>query len=143
MAADIITIRVTFEPNIYRDIEIAASASLYKLAEAIVKAYHFDFDHAFGFYSNLTGSYYKSLLRYELFADMDEPAEGSLSVKKTKVGDAFAKDKTKFLFLFDYGDVWTFKTERLSAGAKVEKVKYPRVTNIVGDGPEQYPEFEE
>ena len=36
--------------SIYRDIEIAAGMSLYRLAEAIVAAFGFDFDHAFGFY---------------------------------------------------------------------------------------------
>ena len=143
MADDIITIRVSYEPEIYRDIEIGASASLSKLAEEIVKSFDFDFDHAFGFYSKLTGNFYKSPMKFELFADLGEAKDGALSVKKTKVIDAFAKDKTKFLFLFDYGDEWTFKTERLSAGAKVAKVKYPRVTNIVGDGPEQYPDMEE
>lgn len=51
-----LTFRVSLEPKVYRDIEIAASATLYKLAEAIVSAFDFDFDHAFGFYDKLTGS---------------------------------------------------------------------------------------
>ena len=33
--------------SIYRDIEIEGFKSLYKLAEAIVTAFCFDFDHAF------------------------------------------------------------------------------------------------
>ena len=41
------------EVSVYRDIEIEPSKSLYKLAEAIVAAFGFDFDHAFGFYSGL------------------------------------------------------------------------------------------
>jgi hypothetical protein len=36
------------EPSIYREIEIASSRSLYAFAEAIVTAFDFDFDHAFG-----------------------------------------------------------------------------------------------
>lgn len=39
--------------SIYRDIEIEPSKSLYRLAEAIVTAFGFEFDHAFGFYSGL------------------------------------------------------------------------------------------
>lgn len=35
--------------SIWREIEIEASTSLYTLAEAIVAAFGFDFDHAFGF----------------------------------------------------------------------------------------------
>lgn len=37
-----------------RDIEIDPAKSLYLLAEAIVSAFGFNFDHAFGFYAGLT-----------------------------------------------------------------------------------------
>jgi hypothetical protein len=50
----IIRVALEHEKSIYRDIEIEASKSLYSLAEAIVAAFGFDFDHAFGFYSGLT-----------------------------------------------------------------------------------------
>ena len=143
LADDIITIRVTFEPGNFRDIEIAGSASLYKLAEAINRAYGFDFDHAFGFYSKLTGNFYGSPVKYELFADMGEPSEGARSVKKTTVAEAYGKDKAKLLFLFDYGDEWLFKTERTASGPKAAKVKYPRVAKAEGEAPEQYPDVEE
>ena len=143
MADEIITIRVTFEPGIFRDIEIAGSASLYKLAEAITHAFGFDFDHAFGFYSKLTGSYYRSPVKYELFFDTGDPSEGARSVMKTSVAEAYGKAKAKFLFLFDYGDEWLFKTERTGAGPKEAKVKYPRVAKSEGEAPEQYPDVEE
>ncbi len=52
---DTLIIRVALEGevSIYREIEIEGSKSLYRLAEAIVAAFGFDFDHAFGFYSGL------------------------------------------------------------------------------------------
>ncbi|MGQ0484895.1 MAG: IS1096 element passenger TnpR family protein [Hyphomicrobiales bacterium] len=142
-AQDILTICVTFEPGVFRDIEIAGSASLYKLAEAIVRAFDFDFDHAFGFYSKLTGNYFDAPVKYELFTDMGEPTEGARSVKKTQVAEAYGKDKAKFLFLFDYGDEWLFKTERTGAGSKLPKTRYPRVAKSEGEAPEQYPQWEE
>jgi hypothetical protein len=37
------------EPAIYREIEIESQRSLAALAKAIVEAFDFDFDHAFGF----------------------------------------------------------------------------------------------
>jgi hypothetical protein len=88
-------LRVALDREISCDIEIAASASLYKFAEAIVRAYGFDFDHAFGFYGKLTGSYLASPVRYELFADMGEAEAGSLGVKKNSVAEAFAKAKAR------------------------------------------------
>jgi hypothetical protein len=45
--------RARLSPRIYRDIEIESTRSLYDLAAAIVQAFGFDFDHAFGFFSNL------------------------------------------------------------------------------------------
>jgi hypothetical protein len=140
---EILTIRATVAPGVYRDIEIAADASLYKLAEWINRAYGFAFDHAFGFYSKLSGHFYDSPVKYELFFDMGDPSEGARSVKKTAVAEAYAKDKAKLLFMFDYGDEWLFKTERIGSGEKVAKVKYPRVAKSEGEAPEQYPEYEE
>lgn len=139
----IITIRVTLDTGVYRDIEIAADASLYKLAEWINRAYGFAFDHAFGYYSKLSGNYFDSPFKYELFFDMGDPSEGAQSVKKTTVGEAYGKDKAKLLFLFDYGDEWLFKTERIASGLKVPKVKYPRIAKSEGEAPEQYPDYEE
>ena len=41
------------DKKISREIEILENASLYKLAEAVVDAYDFNFDHCFGFYDTL------------------------------------------------------------------------------------------
>jgi hypothetical protein len=74
--------RVRLWPKVYRDIEIDSRKSLYDLAAAIVRAFGFDFDHAFGFFSKLTGHIYDSPVRYDLFADMDVGST-ALSVKRT------------------------------------------------------------
>ena len=50
--------RASLRPKLYRDIEIDSGKSLYDLAEGIVGAFDFDLDHAFGFYSKLTGHYF-------------------------------------------------------------------------------------
>ena len=60
------------EEDCYREIEIPGGRSLYALAEAIVDAFDFDFDHAFGFYSALGENYHDSEVSYELFVDMGE-----------------------------------------------------------------------
>src|SRR6185503_15893162 len=51
-------LRASLKPKLYRDVEIDGAASLAALAEAIVVAFEFDFDHAYGFYSTLTGRYH-------------------------------------------------------------------------------------
>ena len=136
---------------IFRDIEIPENKSLYNLAEAIVAAFDFDFDHAFGYYSDLDWDYYDSKIRYELFADMvmenagkdsgDQPEAGS--VKRTKISQAFNEVKQKMQFVFDYGDDWRFEIEIRDFAEKAKGVKYPRILDAKGVSPEQYPDWEE
>ena len=47
------------------------------------------------------------------------------------------------LFLFDYGDDWMFLVECKDLLDPTIKVKYPKVIEMVGKAPEQYPECEE
>lgn len=47
--------RVSLNVRVYRDIEIPSTATLYAFAGSITKAFDFDFDHAFGFFSKLAG----------------------------------------------------------------------------------------
>ena len=140
---DTLIIRAALEgkASIYRDIEIEASKSLYRLAEAIVSAFSFDFDHAFGFYSGLTSaSMMRAHPRYELFADMGEADPGILGVKKIQVVRAFPAIGHSMLFLFDYGDEWRFRVKLKKTGKKIAKVRYPRIVATHGEAPEQYPD---
>ena len=78
------------DKNVIREIEILESSNLYKLAEAIIKSYDFDFDHAFGFFSTISERWYKSEKKYELFTDLEdiEPtgAESKKILKSVKSG---------------------------------------------------------
>jgi hypothetical protein len=125
--------------SIYRDIEIEASQSLYQLAQAIVQAFDFSFDHAFGFY---TGRKPATLMRehpmYELFADMGEADPGVLGVKKTPVSRAFPAIDHAMTFVFDYGDSWHFNVSLKQTGTKLAKVRYPRQVTTRGEAPVQY-----
>jgi hypothetical protein len=129
--------------SIWREIEIEASGSLYKLAEAIVAAFGFDFDHAFGFYSGLTAAkMMRQHPKYELFADMGNAEDGALSVKRTSLSQAFPAIGHSMIFLFDYGDGWHFRVSLREARSKVAKGRYPRVVASRGDAPAQYDDWD-
>ncbi|ANY85221.1 hypothetical protein BB934_44370 (plasmid) [Microvirga ossetica] len=133
-------IRVTLqdEPTTYREIEVESRKTLSNLAEAIVHAFGFEFDHAFGFYSKLTGQdVMRSQPKYELFADMGEATEAK-SVEKSRIVDAFPDVGHIMLFMFDYGDDWRFVVEVIRLGQKAAKTRYPKVLKKVGKAPEQY-----
>jgi hypothetical protein len=143
---DTLILRVALEHDrsIYRDIEIEGSKSLYKFAEAIVAAFGFDFDHAFGFYSGLTPAKMLAMNpRYELFADMGDADPGVLSVKKTKISQAFPAVAHTMMFLFDYGDDWHFRVSLSGPGKKGGKARYPRVVAARGEAPAQYPDADD
>lgn len=135
--------RASLKAKLYREIEIEGSRSLSDLAEAIVGAFDFDFDHAFGFYSKLTGHYHESPEQYELFADMEGGDSDAKSVERTKIALAFSKVGKKMLFLFDYGDDWRFQVELTALGAKAPKTRYPRMVAAMGEAPSQYPDEDE
>ena len=134
------TFRVSLKPKVYRDIEIEGSRSLRDLAEAITGAFDFDFDHAFGFYSKLTGPYQESPERYELFADLEDTESDAQSVERTKLAEAFAAVGKTMLFLFDYGDEWRFQVQLTARGETKPKTRYPRLVATMGDAPSQYPD---
>jgi hypothetical protein len=135
--------RASLTPKVYRAIEIAGTSSLYELAQAIVRSFDFDFDHAFGFYNKLKGNIYDSSVRYELFVDMGESEGQAKSVKRTRVGDAFPSVGTKMRLLFDYGDEWHFLVELVERKPKEPKVKLPRLLISAGQAPAQYPDPED
>ncbi len=138
MKDKIFTFKVYFEEKVYRVIEIPGEKSLYDLAEAIVKAFGFNFDHAFGFYNNIE-NLYESDEVYELFVDMGQSEPGKKGVKDEDVCDVFELHK-QMIFLFDYGDDWMFLVECKAISDRVSKVRYPKVAQKVGKAPEQYPE---
>jgi hypothetical protein len=141
--SETLVFRASLKPRLYRAIEIAPASSLYQLAQAIIRSFDFDFDHPFGFYSNLKGNIYKSPVRYELFVDMGEDDGEARSVRRTRVTEAFPSNGIKMRLLFDYGDHWEFLVEFVERKLKEPQVKLPRVLTSVGEAPPQYADPED
>lgn len=139
----IYTFKISVNKGIYRVLEIRGNKSLDDFAAAILKAFDFDMDHAFGFYDNIK-NIYKSSEVYELFFDIPdcEATEGAQSVEHTRLDKVFELKK-KMIFLFDYGDDWHFLVKCIKISEPVAKMKYPRVIEKVGASPEQYPSYED
>lgn len=135
--------RASLGKGVYRAFEVADTSSLYVLAQAIIRSFDFDFDHAFGFYGKLKGNIYDSPVRYELFVDMGENEGDARSVKRTHVVEAFPSVGTKMRFFFDYGDGWEFLVELVKRKSKEPKVKLPRLLISAGKAPAQYPDPED
>jgi len=126
-----------------REIEINSGASLFRLAEAILAAFGFDLDHAFGYYDNLD-DHYDSTDVHTSFADFldDTDPDHGKSVKKTRVSAVFSPG-TRRLFLFDYGDEWHFLLTCLDTGRPGRAGQPAKVVASKGKAPPQYPEEED
>lgn len=140
---DILCFKVSLGAKLYRRLEIDGADSLEDLAFVINRAFDFDFDHAFGFYSDLRNPYSKRGRCFEIFSDMEERNNGIPGVRATKIVDAFQKRGAKMLYLFDYGDEWHFLVEMEDRKAPEKKLRYPRIVEKRGKAPEQYPEPED
>lgn len=127
----------------YRVLAVPAEFSLYELAELIVEAFDFDFDHAFGFYDNVK-DWTKSRECYELFKDLEQEEEFFIepspchSVKRTRLSEIFTEDRKRWLFLFDYGDEWHFIVDLKGIEPPEEGVSYPCILESFGEAPPQY-----
>ena len=128
-------ISVSLGTGCYRHIQISANATLYKLHQAILKAFEFEDDHEHAFFMD---------------NHVWSPADAYFS-SKAEAGDRLTKKYTlkklqlakgqKFKYVFDFGDEWEFQCKVLRE--LEEDTKTPLVIRSVGESPEQYPDWEE
>lgn len=128
-------ISVSLGTGCYRHIQISANASLYKLHQAILKAFEFEDDHEHAFFMD---------------NHVWSPADAYFS-SKAEAGDRLTKKYTlkklqlakgqKFKYIFDFGNEWEFQCKVLRE--LEEKTDIPRFIRSAGESPEQYPEWEE
>lgn len=128
-------ISVSLGKGCYRHIQISASATLYKLHQAILYAFEFQDDHLHAFFMDnrcwsRVGAYYST----------DEMADGR-DTKKYKLKDLRLSEGDRFKYIFDFGDEWRFQCKVLRK--LEESTKTPIVIRSVGEAPEQYPVFDQ
>ncbi|OGF48900.1 MAG: hypothetical protein A2231_10430 [Candidatus Firestonebacteria bacterium RIFOXYA2_FULL_40_8] len=129
-----------------RKIQIEAEKTLYKLADAITKAFGFFFDHPFGFYSDFKRGGSDSKIGFELFADLELDEGPSRphfkGVEKVKITAAFKTVGDKMLFFFDYGENWEFSVELKEIREGENQGMKTAVIESTGRAPIQYPPCE-
>ena len=128
-------ISVSLGTGCYRHIQISANATLYKLHQAILKAFEFEDDHEHAFF--MDNHVWSSADAY--FSSKAEAGD-RLTKKYTLKNLQLAKGQ-KFKYVFDFGDEWEFQCKVLRESE--EDTKTPLVIRSVGESPEQYPEWEE
>ncbi len=119
----------------YRHIQISGNSTLQELHNAIQDAFQFEDDHAYGFFmDNKRWSDWDCY--YSPGAD-----DGYRSAGKCTLDQAGLCKGKKFLYLFDFGDEWTFQCKVLKVVE--EDTPVPMILKSKGKSPEQYPNWEE
>ena len=125
------------------DLVFTGDWSLYHLAESLIEALGFDFDHAFEFCDDLEDPY-RSKERYSVFAGVELEADDVIErgVKDTSVREVFTKGRD-MLFHFDFGDDWFFHVTCTDVQESSARRKSRKITARRGQPPVQYEEEEE
>lgn len=128
-------ISVSAGTGCYRHIQISKSATLYKLHQAIIRAFDFDDDHAHAFFmDNHYWSEYRAFLSMKMSGD--EKLTKSCKLEKLNLSKG-----SQFKYLFDFGDEWRFQCKVLRE--LEDTVDIPCVIRSVGESPEQYTDWDE
>ena len=122
------------------EIAVPENSTLYQLAETILEAFDFDFDHMVGFSDNWKNNR-ESKECYELFIDegMDGFPNCKGGIKKTHLKKFFKTPKQRALMLFDYGDEWHFIIDFKKIEKAKENEEYPKILKREG---KPFPQYE-
>ena len=103
----------------YRVIEISDNRKLSTLAEEILDAFDFDFDHLYEFI--MSGEMYRS---HDVYVAPGIDGERSANIKLDKLG---LEKGRKFLYHYDFGDDWLF----IVSVQKVTEEDGPHETEVI------------
>ena len=131
---DIYTFRVDlkYAPGIWRKIEIKGSQSLHHLHQAIVEAFEREDDHLYAFFMNNKA--------WDISAEYGPPygETDARNSMKARINSLGLQIRSKFLYIFDFGDDWEHPVTLLSIRKEIPKGKFPRVVASKGEAPPQY-----
>jgi hypothetical protein len=131
---------------ISRTIEMLGEQTLEDLHYSIFNAFDRLDEHMYEFQIGGKGPHDPKAKRYFLRAKF----EGSFGdskpagdVKKTTLDSLNLKVDQAFGYWFDFGDDWWHQINVLAIENKVPKMKYPQVTERIGESPPQYVDYDE
>ncbi len=132
-----IVLSVSVGKGCYRHIQVSANETLEGLADTILWVFGFYNDHAHAFFmDNKVWSMADCFYMAEV--DIDEEYRHTCDYKLYQL--KLQKDD-KFQFVFDFGDEWRFQCKVLRTID--EDTAAATIVRMVGEPPEQYPNYEE
>jgi len=133
--------RIILDANedVFRDVEIEASASLEDFHNTVTQAFGFGGQEMASFY--ISNELWEQGEEIALFDMSEEP--GSLrTMGETKLEDVVSKQQTKLIYVYDFLNLWTFLVELAEVTDREEGRSYPNLMFAHGQIPEDAPDKE-
>jgi hypothetical protein len=125
--------------DVFRDIEIEASASLEDFHNAITQSFGFDGQEMASFYT--TNELWEEEEEISLFDVSDEPG-GVRIMAETFLEDVVDEENTRLLYVYDFLNMWTFMVELADIAEAESGQQYPNLMYSHGQIPEEAPDKE-
>ena len=127
--------KVSLGRGLWRRIAIPGALPLEELAETIIGAFEFTYDHLYRFS-------YRNRFGVETHVNHSYLDEGPWT-SEVRVGDVPLQEGQSMTYLYDFGDWWEFKVmlERLDPPDRA--MKEPAILEARGEAPQQYPSWDE
>lgn len=127
------TFKVSLTSGIWRKVVLSGQHTMNHLHKVIIDSFNFDNDHLYSFFMDgIKWSNDCIACEYDNF--------GHPNASKIRIGDIGLESGQRFLYLFDYGDEWTFTVE-MEHIRELESVPFQPYLKIgKGKAPVQYRE---
>lgn len=152
----ILKVALSHSKRVWRKIAILSDQTLDNLHETIFVAFDRYDPHMYSFYLTKKGN--RSRTRFAEAPEYTHPYNFEESetnfgfgfsrkkmydASKTKISDLKLKEKSKFEYLFDFGDEWLHEVTIEKIEDEFKKAKYPQILKKNGESPPQYPDYDE
>ncbi len=127
------------DEDVFRDIEIQASATLEDFHNAIVQAFGFDGQEMASFYKS--NEFWEEGEEICLFDLGEEPGKIRI-MSDTFLDEVVSEEETKLIYVYDFLSMWTFMVELADIGEVEDGVMYPNLMYVHGQIPAIAPEKE-
>jgi hypothetical protein len=125
--------------DVFRDIEIAADATLEDLHNVISQSFQLQGDEMASFYAS--DEDWNQGEEYCLF-DMNDGASPLKKMYDTLISDAMDKTNPRMIYIYDYLTMWTFTIELADIAGPLDGTSYPQVIFDMGTLPDSPPDPE-
>jgi hypothetical protein len=127
--------KVSLGRGLWRRIAIPGALPLEELAQTIIGAFEFTYDHLYRFsYRNRFG-----VQTYANHPYMDDGPWAS----EVRVGDVPLQERQSMTYLYDFGDQWVFDVTLERVDPPEPAMQEPVLLDARGEAPEQYPSWDE